>query len=971
VPPPRTGAGQPEPLGAAPDGSGVNFAIASSSAEAIFVSLFDAAGSETARVQLPGRLGDVFHGHIAGIGVGARYGLRAHGPYKPQSGHRFNCAKLLVDPYATRLDRPFKLDTSLFDARIHGAPKDEIDSAPFVPKAIVEAPELFQTPRRPIAEWRGLVIYEMHVRGFTKRQPKIPGSIRGTFAGLAHDASVEYLKRLGVTAVELLPVAAWIDERHLPPLGLGNYWGYNPIAMLAPDPRLAPGGWTEVRAAVDALHGAGIAVILDVVFNHTGESDELGPTVSMRGLDNAGFYRLRGDNPALYVNDAGCGNVLALERPHVMRLALEALRTAVFRAGVDGFRYDLAPVLGRRENGFDPDHPLLAAIAQDPWLKDLIHIAEPWDVGPGGYRLGAFPAAWGEWNDQSRDGVRKFWRGDPGSIGALATRLAGSADIFWRRHRPLSRSINFVTAHDGFTLADLVAFETKRNAANGEENHDGISDNLSWNCGAEGPTQDAKILARRAADVRALLATLFAARGTPMLSMGDELGRSQAGNNNAYAQDNELAWIDWASADAPLFDFVARLIRLRRSHGALNAEAPLTGAPVDATGIPDVEWLTPEGRPFSPRDWNDPGTKSLVAVFHDPGGRDAVGSRAANRAAVLINAGEAAIACALPWLRTNHVWRLAIDSAGPDRAPFIVEADRYALAGRSVAILVEQPSREIRRQAPAAAGHVLDALAVAAGIAPRWFDVNGRQHEVPADTKRALLKALGLSASSAGEARASLALLAEERELRPLPVATTLRLSTGKTIRLGGHLAGLARRICLTIALEDGSTRRVEIAAGDGQRGEAAATDGRRVAGRDVTLPTLPLGRHRVWSEEAPECLAHLAIVPGMAFLPEALRGDSRIFGIAAQLYGLRREVVDGMGDQGLGDFTTLRLLAEEAAAVGATTAGRPAACRNENRQRNEVRGERKFQGNRVFMQILGNRGQRCRDDGRVEVFHE
>jgi len=671
---PHISVGRPEPLGAAPDRSGVNFAVASSSAEAIFVSLFDAAGSETARVRLPGRLGDVFHGHIAGIGPGARYGLRAHGPFEPRSGHRFNCAKLLVDPYATQLDRPFKLDASLFDARIHRAPEDDIDSAPFVPKAIVEVPELFQPPRRPLVKWRDLVIYEMHVRGFTKRRQDIPESIRGTFAGLAHEASVEYLKRLGVTAVELLPVAAWIDERHLPPLGLSNYWGYNPIAMLAPDPRLAPSGWAEVRAAVDALHVAGIAVILDVVFNHSGESDEFGPTLSMRGLDNSGFYRLRNNNPALYVNDAGCGNVLALERPLVMRLALEALRTAVFRAGVDGFRYDLAPVLGRRESGFDPDHPLLAAIAQDPWLKDLIHIAEPWDVGPGGYRLGAFPSAWGEWNDKSRDSFRRFWRGDPGTVGTFATRLAGSADIFGPRHRPLSRSINFVTAHDGFTLADLVAFETKRNAANGEANRDGTNNNLSWNCGAEGPTEDAKILARRAGDVRALLATLIAARGTPMLSMGDELGGSQGGNNNAYAQDNELAWIDWVSTDASLINFVARLIRLRRSLRALHAETPLTGAPLDATGIPDVEWLTPEGRPFSAKDWNDPGTRTLLAVFYDPGEYDAV----ASRAAVLINAGEGTIVCALPGLRTNHVWALAIDSAGPDRASSIVEAERYA-----------------------------------------------------------------------------------------------------------------------------------------------------------------------------------------------------------------------------------------------------------------------------------------------------
>ena len=471
-------------------------------------------------------------------------------------------------------------------------------------------------------------------------------------------------------------------------------------------------------------------------------------------------------------------------------------------------------------------------------------------------------------------------------------------------------------------LADLVAYETKHNEANGEDNRDGTNDNLSWNCGAEGPTEEAEILARRAGDIRALLVTLFAARGTPMLCMGDELGRSQRGNNNAYAQDNELAWIDWASIDVSLIDFVARLIRVRQTNGALNAETPLTGAPLDATGIPDVEWLTPDGQPFSAKEWNDPDTNSLIAVFYDPGNGDAAsGEDASSRAAVLINASQNTVACELPGPSKNQVWALAIDSAQPDRATYILDTDRYILGGRSVAILVEQPSRVARRGAQAA-GHVLDALASAAGIAPHWFDVNGRRHEVPANTKRALLAALGLPASSTGEARASLAVLAEERELRPLPVATVLRQSGTPTIRLGGHLAGLARRSGLTIALEDGSSQRVDIAADDGQRVEIATADGRRVMVRDVMLPALPLGRHRVWAEESPECFSHLAIVPDVAFLPETLRGDARAFGIAAQLYALRRESVDGTGDQGVGDFTTLRLFAQEAAAAGAATVG-------------------------------------------------
>jgi len=915
---PRVTAGRPEPLGAEPDPFGLNIAVASTSAEAIFLCLFDDDDREYARVRLPGRTGDVFHGHISGVGVGARYGLRAQGRFEPAARHRFNPTKLLVDPYAARLDRPFQLDASLFDARARGEASDEIDSAPFAPKAIVEAPEPFRPPRQACVAWRDLVIYEMHVRGFTRRREDIPEAIRGTFAGLAHPASIGYLTQLGVTVVELLPIAAFIDERHLPPLGLTNYWGYNPIALLAPDPRLAPGGWAEVRHAVEALQAAGIAVILDVVLNHTGESDELGPTISLRGLDNAGYYRLKPDDNARYVNDAGCGNVLALERPQALRLALDALRQCAMRGGVDGFRYDLATTLGRRETGFDQDHPLFAAIAQDPWLRDLIHIAEPWDLGPGGYRLGGFPAGWGEWNDRARDDFRRFWRGDKSRIGALATRLAGSADIFGPRHRPLSRSINFIAAHDGFTLADLVAYTVKRNEANGENNRDGTNDNLSWNCGVEGPTLGADVVARRDGDIRALLATLFAARGTPMLAMGDELGRSQQGNNNAYAQGNERAWIDWGAADAGLTDFVARLIRLRRATGALSAETPLAGAPVDASGVPDVEWLTAEGRPFAAKDWEDPDARMLVASFYDPGDADPADGRRPSRAAVLVNGAEGVIDIRLPEPRHGHAWSFEISSADPDRAPGSFDGDRFALAGRSVAILVEHPAPADLRRRSGAADHLLDALCEAAWIAPHWFDVKGARHEVSLDAKRALLASLGLAAASTGEARASLAALAEERELRPLPVATTLRRGEEQRLRLGGALADLERRMALTIALEDGSARRIEIGPDDGRRREIAAADGRKAHVREVLLPDLPLGRHRVQSEEAPESPGYLALVPDAAFLPKALQAGAHAYGVAAQLYALRR----GSGDQGVGDFTTLRRLAEEAAAAGAATVG-------------------------------------------------
>ncbi|PWB83931.1 MAG: 4-alpha-glucanotransferase, partial [Methylocystaceae bacterium] len=406
----RVSEGAPEPLGVTLDAAGANIAVYSAHAEAIDLCLFDDAGEiEIERLRLPARTGDIFHAHVEGVREDRRYGLRAHGPYAPQRGHRFNAAKLLVDPYALAIDRAFALHPSMFDHRT--------DSAPFVPKGVVTRPRAADASARPKRRWDETIIYELHVRGFTKRLKGVPEPLRGTFAGLAHEAAIDHLAKLGVTAVEIMPAAAWVDERHLAASGLANYWGYNPIAMMAPDPRLAPGGWAEVTAAVAALHAAGLEVVVDAVFNHTGEGDEFGPILSLRGLDNAAYYRLQPDDPRRYRNDAGCGNILALDRPHVVRYVMDALRAWATYAGVDGFRFDLATTLARREGGFDADAPLLAAISQDPLLRDLKLIAEPWDIGPGGYRLGGFPAAWGEWNDRFRDAARRFWRGDDVGVG--------------------------------------------------------------------------------------------------------------------------------------------------------------------------------------------------------------------------------------------------------------------------------------------------------------------------------------------------------------------------------------------------------------------------------------------------------------------------------------------------------------------------------------------------------------------------
>jgi glycogen debranching enzyme GlgX/4-alpha-glucanotransferase len=861
-----------EPLGASLTPRGARFAFPAPHATAVFVCIFDATGREIARIRLPGRTGDVHHGEIVGLVAGTRYGLRVEGPWDPARGHRFNAAKLLVDPWARALDRPFALHPAQFDT---ADVPDGADSAACVPKAVL-LPAMGAAPARPAP--RGpQVIYELHVKGFTALHPAIPHAIRGTFAGLAHPAAIAHLVDLGVTMVELMPAAAWIDERHLPPLGLTNHWGYNPVALLAPDPRLAPGGMAELRAAVAALQAVGIAVIQDVVLNHTGEGDALGPTLSLKGLGNAAFHRLMGGR---YVDDAGCGNTLALDRPWGLRLAMDALRHWAEAAGLDGFRLDLATTLGRRDGGFDADAPLIQAIRQDPVLRDRVMIAEPWDLGRDGYRLGQFPPGWGEWNDRFRNDVRCFWRGDAGMAGALATRLAGSADAF--RNRPLTDSVNYVAAHDGFTLADVVAFSAKRNEANGERNRDGADAEPCWNNGADGPSDDAAILARRRADLRALLATLFCARGTPMLGMGDEAGRSQGGNNNAYAQDNATSWLDWGAMDAGMLAFTRRLIAARRAHPALTDPAPLTGRP-GLDGVADVVWQRPDGAPMG---WEDPQARALVAVL----------CAGDDRCLVALNAGQQALALSLPAPRTGWRWRVLADSAEPARDGM----PPAQLAARSVLLLAEE-----RRQPQASDPALLAHLAQAAGIATHWHEISGRRHDVPEATLRALCAALGLPAQDDAAMRDSLALLSAPRAL---PGSATCHADAAH-LRIA--LSGRATRLC--IRLEDGTERRLDIAAGDGATELFTTPDGIARAERRIALPPLPEGRHLVFDEAVPDSPCHLAIVPRQAF-PSVLPGR---FGLAAQIYALRRD-----GDQGIGDFTAVADLARIAQGQGAALLG-------------------------------------------------
>ena len=993
--------GAPEPLGVTPCGDGVNVAVFSANATAIQFCRFEG-DREVGCVTLRDRTGDVFHDHIADVAPGARYGLRAHGPFLPREGHRFNPAKLLVDPYARAIDRRFVLHPAMFayrtDAPEDALSFDDTDSAPFVPKGIVQgaaaSPGLASLgPASQLTPWARTVLYELHVRGFTARHPEIPATLRGRFAGLAHPAAIAHLVRLGVTAVEIMPAAAWIEERHLAARGLRNHWGYNPVALMAPDPGLAPGGWDEIRAAVAALTEAGIEVILDVVLNHTGEGDANGPTLSLRGLDNATYYRLPTDAPWRYVDDTGCGNTLALDRPAPLRMAMDALRRWAGQAGVHGFRFDLATTLGRREGGFDPAAPLLSAIAQDPLLRQMKLIAEPWDVGPGGYQIGAFPPAWAESNDRFRDGVRRFWRGDPGQLGELATRLAGSADLFAAR-RVASRSVNFVVAHDGFTLADLVSYTHKVNAANGEGNRDGRDANFSWNNGAEGPSDDPAVLAARRRDQRALLATLLLARGTPMLAMGAELGHSQGGNNNAYAQDNPTSWLDWAAADAGLLAWTSRLLRIRREHAVLRGDRFMTGAPNDASLLPDVAWTDAAGEIMPPAGWQAPDGNTLVmtltggdelggaadahpvmagegrpsTTFSRASGKvvdgrlspamtgwavdraplDALISR--RRVSVILHRGLQPIQVVLPPPRTGHDWHLLADSTAdesPDHDPPapvvaapvvtgmtvtgpevdppvggertvigpIVTGPNVTIAARSVLVLVEQPRQPRGRTAADPA--LLDRLAQAAGIAPEWWDVDGNRTSVSDDTRRALLAAMRLPAATAGEARDTLRHLGDERDRRAVPLAMVAH-SDGPAILPLGLERGLGRRpLWLTIEREDGETQRVRVGAEDGTLAAFTGADGMPAQTWRVALPALPAGRHRLWRDDAPELVCHLTMAPRRCHLPDVIAGGGRRFGISAQLYSLRRA-----GDQGIGDFTTLGVLAAAAGRERAATIG-------------------------------------------------
>lgn len=692
-------AGEPYPLGATWDGLGVNFAVFSARAERIELCLFDQSGRhETARLIMPEFTDQVWHGYLPGAQPGTVYGYRAHGPHDPGHGHRFNPYKLLLDPYARGLTGELQWSDALYGYRA-SSPRGDLsydrrDSAPFMVKAVV-VNELFAwgDDRPPDVPWSDTVIYEAHVKGLTARRDDIAADARGTFAGLGAPPMIDHLRRLGITAIELMPVHAFVQDRSLLRRGLRNYWGYNTLAFFSPEPAyLASGSADELRVAVRRLHAAGIEVILDVVYNHTAEGGADGPTLSFRGLDNASYYRLVHNDARHYVNDTGCGNTVDMTRPRVLQMVMDSLRHWVTSFHVDGFRFDLSASHGREAHGFDPGAGFFDAVRQDPVLSRVKLIAEPWDLGPGGYQLGRHPPGWAEWNDRFRNGVRRFWRGDAGQRPDFAARLAGSADLLGHGGRRPWASVNFAACHDGFTLLDVVSYSHKHNEANGEANNDGQDENYSANWGVEGPSDDAAIVAVREQLRRAMLATVFFAEGTPMLLAGDEFGGTQHGNNNPYCQDNETSWLDWELAASPrgrtFTDFVARLTALRRAHPALRNPRFLLGRHKLAPGVLDIEWFDERGASISVEAWNNPDERTIVLrrATRLPGGSTKV-------LTLMLNPTHEDRVFTLP--RPPLPTRILIDTAAPDEPERELERSELMVSARSAVLLLGTAGEDV------------------------------------------------------------------------------------------------------------------------------------------------------------------------------------------------------------------------------------------------------------------------------------
>ncbi len=712
----RVWPGAPYPLGATWDGVGVNFALFSEHATRVELCLFDSPGAERESLTIPltEHTDMVWHGYLPDVRPGQLYGYRVHGPYEPDNGHRFNPNKIVLDPYAGVVGRSPAWNESLFGFRAgeEDTTFDDRDSAAHAPLgAVVDGAFTWGDDRPLRTPWHETLIYELHVKGFTARHPDVPDALRGTYLGLASEPAIQHLIALGVTAVELMPVHHHVDDWHLVQRGLRNYWGYNTLSYFAPDSRYSTSRSPvecvrQFKMMVRALHAAGLEVILDVVYNHTAEGNHFGPTMSLRGIDNATYYRLQPHAARYYQDFTGCGNTLNMRSPRVLQLIMDSLRYWVTEMHVDGFRFDLASALARELHAVDKLGAFFDIIHQDPILSQVKLIAEPWDLGEGGYQVGNFPTKWTEWNGKYRDAVRRFWRGDGGALSELATRLSGSSDLYEQSGRRPYASINFITAHDGFTLADLVSYNDKHNDANGEQNADGENHNLSWNCGAEGPTDDQRVRDLRARQRRNLMTTLLFSIGVPMLSGGDELGRTQAGNNNAYCQDNEISWTDWTTTPErqDLLEFTRRLIRIWRDHPVLRRRKFFQGRSIRGAEVLDIAWLDPAGVEMTDEIWNSPDVRALSVRLNGDAIQE-VNERGArivgDTLLLMLNAGDEAITFVLPATATTERWDMLLDTADPWQQPRRLQGgDRYELHGRSMAVMKLNTRREeLRRSA--------------------------------------------------------------------------------------------------------------------------------------------------------------------------------------------------------------------------------------------------------------------------------
>jgi glycogen operon protein len=706
--------GNPYPLGATWDGEGVNFALFSENAEKVELCLFDPKGRRVTQcINLRWQTDQVWHCYLPQGRPGLLYGYRVHGPYAPDHGQRFNPKKLLMDPYAKDVVGKLRWNDALFGYKI-GNPNEDLladrrDSAPGMYKCRVIDPSFTWGDDKPLrTPWHDTVIYEMHVKGFTHRHPEIPPELRGTYAALATEPVINHLKRLGVTAVELMPVHAFIDDRHLLEKGLSNYWGYNSVGFFAPEPRYsASGNLKEFKTMVKRLHTEGIEVILDVVYNHTAEGNHMGPTLCFRGIDNAAYYRLSAEHPRYYTDYTGCGNTLNMRHPRVLQLIMDSLRYWVQEMHVDGFRFDLASALARELHAVDRLGAFFDIIHQDPVLSQVKLIAEPWDLGEGGYQVGNFPIGWTEWNGKYRDLMRAYWKGDAGLIGEMAYRVTGSSDLYEHGGRRPYASINFVTCHDGFTLNDLVSYNDKHNMANGEDNRDGENHNISWNCGDEGPTKNQHIIRLRERQKRNFLASLFLSQGVPMLLAGDEMGRTQNGNNNAYCQDNDTTWIDWnlSKEDKQLFRFVRYLIQLRKRHPAFRRRYFFQGQDIMGAGLKDITWLKPAGKEMTDADWDHAFARCLGLFL--AGGAieeyDEKGHLVKDENMILLfNSHHEAIPFTIPPEPRNARWEVLVDTSGDDgkanAGRFYHSGSEYPLQKRSM-VLLRQHRREVKTDA--------------------------------------------------------------------------------------------------------------------------------------------------------------------------------------------------------------------------------------------------------------------------------